>query len=88
MTKARLYVAGEPAKSLSEAVVALTYGAYVVAADSAGAEAEADGDREEPPVLAAGRLWRTTMTTTPSPRFRGAPGAGLRAARRRTLQSA
>ncbi|PSM38795.1 hypothetical protein C6Y14_35060 [Streptomyces dioscori] len=27
MTKARLYVEGEPAESLSEAVVALTYGA-------------------------------------------------------------
>ena len=40
MTKARLYVAGEPAESLSEALVALTYGAYAVAADSAEAEAE------------------------------------------------
>jgi hypothetical protein len=44
-----LYVAGEPAESLSEAVVALTYGAYEVAADSAEAEAEADGDCEAAP---------------------------------------
>ncbi|BCL29972.1 hypothetical protein GCM10017557_48310 [Streptomyces aurantiacus] len=49
MTKARLYVDGEPAESLSEAVVALTYGAYAV-------PEEAPDEPPEGDALLCGRL--------------------------------
>src|SRR3954471_7619619 len=45
MTKARLYVDGEPLESVPEAVVALTYGAYAVPDDDPDVPEEPD-DRE------------------------------------------
>ncbi|GGN86094.1 hypothetical protein GCM10011579_077560 [Streptomyces albiflavescens] len=65
ITKARLYVVGEPVESVSDAVVALTYGAYeVVDEDSlsegaalvrgvcAGAASDASSPPEEHPAQA------------------------------------
>jgi hypothetical protein len=46
-----LYTEGEPAESLSEASVALTYGAYEVSADEVSA-GEAVSDLSEHPVVA------------------------------------
>jgi len=81
ITKARLYVVGDPAESVSAAVVALTYGAYEVAddfvvpgfGDAAAAFARpgsADAGSEASPPEEHPAQARATRQTTPAAGFR------------------